>query len=190
MTGNISSQLRAVNLTNNQIIEADVTSYSNSLILLGNPVCFDNTSFCTLKQKQQVPYATNLGPCAAIPCPTDQSASPVTSQNCACTNPFQGLMIFRAPAFSDVTNPTMFQILESTLWLNLSLAPGSIALSNVEFSPGAPLIFTVKIFPVSGTSFNRSDVIRISTALGNQIFKAPTAFGPYSFIASTYFPGM
>ncbi|XP_039812054.1 leucine-rich repeat receptor protein kinase HPCA1-like [Panicum virgatum] len=189
MTGNISSQLRAVNLTNNQIIEADVTRYSNSLILSGNPVCFDNTSFCTLKQKQQVPYATNLGPCTAIPCPTDQSASPVTSQNCACTNPFQGLMIFRAPAFSDVTNPTMFQILESTLWLNLSLAPGSIALSNVEFSPGAPLTFTVKIFPVSGTSFNRSDVIRISTALGNQIFKAPTAFGPYSFIASTYFPG-
>ncbi|PVH37888.1 hypothetical protein PAHAL_5G114000 [Panicum hallii] len=189
MTGNISSQLQVVDLTNNQIIEADVTSYSNSLILSGNPVCFDNTSFCTLKQKQQVPYATNLGPCAAIPCPTDQSASPVTSQNCACTNPFQGLMIFRAPAFSDVTSPTNFQILESTLQQNLSLASGSVALSNVEFSPGAPLTFTVKIFPVSGTSFNRSDVIRISTALVNQTLKAPTAFGPYSFIASTYFPG-
>ncbi|PUZ54242.1 hypothetical protein GQ55_5G115200 [Panicum hallii var. hallii] len=189
MTGNISSQLQVVDLTNNQIIEADVTSYSNSLILSGNPVCLDNTSFCTLKQKQQVPYATNLGPCAAIPCPTDQSASPVTSQNCACTNPFQGLMIFRAPAFSDVTSPTNFQILESTLQQNLSLASGSVALSNVEFSPGAPLTFTVKIFPVSGTSFNRSDVIRISTALVNQTLKAPTAFGPYSFIASTYFPG-
>lgn len=189
MTGNISSQLRVVNLTINHIIEADVTSYSNSLILIGNPVCFDNISFCTLKQKQQVPYATNLGPCAAIPCPTDQSASPVTSQNCVCTNPFQGLMIFRAPAFSDVTSPALFKILESTLVQNLSLAPGSVALSNVEFSPGAPLTFTVKVFPVSGTSFNRSDVIRISTALVNQTFKAPTAFGPYSFIASTYFPG-
>ncbi|CAL4973444.1 unnamed protein product [Urochloa decumbens] len=189
MTGNIGSQLRVVNLTNNQIIEADATSYSNSLILVGNPVCLDNSSFCTLKQKQQVPYATNLGPCAAIPCPTDQSASPVTSQNCACTNPFQGLMIFRAPAFSDVTNPTLFQNLELTLVQNLSLALGSVALSNVDFSPGAPLTFTVKIFPVSGTSFNRSDVIRISTALVNQTFKAPTPFGPYSFIASTYFPG-
>ncbi|CAO2182536.1 unnamed protein product [Urochloa humidicola] len=189
MTGNIGSQLRVVNLTNNQIIEADVTSYRNSLILVGNPVCLDNISFCRLQQKQQVPYATNLGPCAAIPCPTDQSASPVASQNCACTNPFQGLMIFRAPAFSDVTSPTLFQNLESTLVQNLSLAPGSVALSNVDFSPGAPLTFTVKIFPVSGTSFNRSDVIRISTALVNQTFKAPTAFGPYSFIASTYFPG-
>ncbi|CAO2171853.1 unnamed protein product [Urochloa humidicola] len=189
MTGSIGSQLRVVNLTNNQIIEADVTGYSNSLILIGNPVCLDNISFCTLKQKQQVPYATNLGPCAAIPCPTDQSASPVISQKCACTNPFQGLMIFRAPAFSDVTSPTLFQNLESTLAQNLSLAPGSVALSNVDFSPGAPLTFTVKIFPVSGTSFNRSDVIRISTALVNQTFKAPTPFGPYSFIASTYFPG-
>ncbi|CAL4946851.1 unnamed protein product [Urochloa decumbens] len=189
MTGNIGSQLRVVNLTNNQIIEADATIYSNSLILVGNPVCLDNSSFCTLKQKKQVPYATNLGPCAAIPCPTDQSVSPVTSQNCACTNPFQGLMIFRAPAFSDVTSPTLFQNLELTLVQNLSLAPGSVALSNVDFSPGAPLTFTVKIFPVSGTSFNRSDVIRISTALVNQTFKAPTPFGPYSFIASTYFPG-
>ncbi|CAO2166814.1 unnamed protein product [Urochloa humidicola] len=189
MTGSIGSQLRVVNLTNNQIIEADVTGYRNSLILIGNPVCLDNISFCTLKQKQQVPYATNLGPCAAIPCPTDQSASPVISQKCACTNPFQGLMIFRAPAFSDVTSPTLFQNLESTLAQNLSLAPGSVALSNVDFSPGAPLTFTVKIFPVSGMSFNRSDVIRISTALVNQTFKAPTPFGPYSFIASTYFPG-
>jgi hypothetical protein len=158
--------------------------------LTENPVCLDNISFCTLKQKQQAPYATNLGPCAAIPCPFDQSASPVTSQNCACTNPFQGLMIFQAPAFSDVISPTMFQLLESTLMQNLSLAPRSVAISNVQFSPGNPLIFTVKIFPASGTSFNRSEVIRIISPLVNQTYKAPTNFGPYSFIASTYFPGM
>ncbi|KAF8775509.1 hypothetical protein HU200_004937 [Digitaria exilis] len=188
MAGNISSQLRVVNLANNQIKDADVTSYSYSLILTGNPYC-SNNSVCTLKQKQQVPYATNLGPCAAIPCPTDQSASPVALQNCACTNPFQGVMFFRAPAFSDVTSPTLFRILESTLALNLSLAPGAVALSDVVFSPGEPLTFTVKIFPVSGTSFNRADVIRISTVLSNQIFKAPTGFGPYSFLASPYFPG-
>ncbi|KAL6616274.1 hypothetical protein ACP70R_038544 [Stipagrostis hirtigluma subsp. patula] len=189
MRGNISPTLKVVNLTNNQITEAKVDpSYSNSLILTGNPVCLDNINFCILKQKKQVPYATSLGPCGAISCPNDQSANPVTSQSCACTNPFQGLMIFRAPFFSDVTNPTTFQPLESTLAQNLSLPPGSVALSNVEFSPGAPLTFTVKIFPVSGTGFNRSDVIRISSVLVNQIFKAPPNFGPYSFIASTYFP--
>ncbi|XP_062224553.1 leucine-rich repeat receptor protein kinase HPCA1-like [Phragmites australis] len=189
MRGNISSLLRVVNLTNNHIIEENVDpSYNNSLILTGNPVCLDNINLCTLKQKQQVPYATSLGPCGAISCPTDQSANPVTSQNCLCTNPFQGLMIFRAPAFSDMTNAATFQPLESTLAQNLSLAPRSVALSNVEFSPGAPLTLTVKIFPVSGTGFDRSDIIRISSALVNQTYNAPRTFGPYSFIASTYFP--
>ncbi|TVU36603.1 hypothetical protein EJB05_18542, partial [Eragrostis curvula] len=188
MGTNISSRLRVVNLTLNQIIRANATSYSNSLILTENPVCLDNISFCTLKQKQQVPYATSLGPCGAFSCPPDQSANPVTSQNCACANPFQGLMIFRAPAFSDVTDSTTFQLLESTLAQYLSLVPASVALSNVQLSPGTPLTFTVKIFPVSGTSFNRTDVIRISSALVNQTYKAPRTFGPYSFIASTYFP--
>ncbi|ONM36907.1 Leucine-rich repeat protein kinase family protein [Zea mays] len=187
MTGNISSQLQVVNLTSNQIIEANVTGYSNTLILTENPVCLDNTSLCKLKQKQQASYATNLGPCAAIPCPFDQSASPVTSQNCACTSPIQGLMIFQAPAFSDVISPTMFQIVESTLMQNLSLAPRSVAISNVQFSQGNPLTFIVSIFPASGTSFNRSEVIRIISPLVNQTYKAPPNFGPYSFIANTYF---
>ncbi|KAG8054986.1 hypothetical protein GUJ93_ZPchr0001g31393 [Zizania palustris] len=191
MSSNVSSLLRVVNLTNNQIIDAEVDpSYTSSLILEGNPICFNNISLCTLKQKQQVPYSTSLGPCGAISCPTDQSANPVTSQNCACASPFQGLMIFRAPAFSDVTNTKLFQLLESTLVQNLSLDPGSVAISNVEFSPGAPLTFTMKVFPVSGTSFNRSEVIRISSALVNQTYKAPNSFGPYSFIASTYFESM
>jgi hypothetical protein len=188
MSSNISSLLRVVNLTNNQIFNAEVDpSYTGSLILSGNLICFNNISFCTLKQKQQVPYSTNLGPCGAISCPTDQSANPVASQNCACASPFQGLMIFRAPAFSDVTNPKSFQPLEFTLVQNLSLAPGSVAISNVEFSPGEPLTFTVKVFPESGTSFNHSEVIRISSSLVNQTYKAPAYFGPYSFIASTYF---
>ncbi|XP_062207240.1 leucine-rich repeat receptor protein kinase HPCA1-like [Phragmites australis] len=189
MRGNISSQLRVVDLTDNRIIDVSVDpSYSNSLILTGNPVCADDITSCKLQQKQQIPYATRLGPCGAISCHADQSAIPVTSQNCACTNPFQGLMIFRAPAFSDVTNPTMFQLLESTLVQHLNLAPGSVALTDVEFGPGAPLTFILQIFPVSGTGFNRSDVIIISSALVNQTYKAPPAFGPYSFIASTYFP--
>jgi serine/threonine protein kinase len=86
-----------------------------------------------------------------------------------------------------MTNPTIFQLLESTLAQNVSLPPGSVALSDIQFSPGAPLIFTLKFFPVSGTNFNRSEVIRISSTLVNQIYKAPPAYGPYSFIASKYF---
>jgi hypothetical protein len=157
--------------------------------LTENPVCLDDKqSFCKLSSNKQEPYATNLGPCGAISCPFEQSSNPVTSQKCACTSPFQGLMIFRAPAFSDVTNPRTFQPLESTLAEYLSLEPGSVALSDVQFGPETPLTFTVKIFPLSGMGFNRSDVIRISSALVNQTYKAPRIFGPYSFIAIPYFP--
>ncbi|XP_044977449.1 leucine-rich repeat receptor protein kinase HPCA1-like [Hordeum vulgare subsp. vulgare] len=187
MTG-ISSKLRVVNLANNQIIDITVDpSYTGSLILTGNPACSANISFCTLKEKRQVPYSTNLGPCGAISCPTGQLPNPETSQDCACTTPFEGTMFFQAPAFSDMTSPELFQQLESTLAQNLTLAPRSVALSDVDFSPGAPLIFRLKFFPVSETGFSRSEVIRISSALANQIYKAPTQFGPYYFQASPYF---
>ncbi|KAM3352108.1 hypothetical protein ACQJBY_023784 [Aegilops geniculata] len=189
MTGKISSKLRVVNLTNNQIIDANNVdpSYTGSLILTGNPACLENINFCTLKEKQQVPYSTSPGPCGAISCPTGQLPNPETSQNCACTTPFEGVMNFQAPAFSDMTSPELFQQLESTLIQNLSLAPRSVALSDVDFSPGAPLKFRLMFFPVSEMGFNRSEVIRISSALANQIYKAPTQFGPYYFTAIPYF---
>lgn len=158
--------------------------------LTGNPACSANISFCTLKEKRQDPYSTSLGPCGAISCATGQLPNPETSQNCACTTPFEGVMIFQAPAFSDMTSPELFQQLESTLIQNLSLAPRSVALSDVDFSPGAPLIFRLMFFPVSEMGFNRSEVIRISSALANQIYKAPTQFGPYYFKASPYFASM
>ncbi|XP_044354585.1 leucine-rich repeat receptor protein kinase HPCA1-like [Triticum aestivum] len=189
MTGKISSKLRVVNLTNNQIIDANNVdpSYTGSLILTGNPACLENINFCTLKEKQQVSYSTSPGPCGAISCPTGQLPNPETSQNCACTTPFEGVMNFQAPAFSDMTSPELFQQLESTLIQNLSLAPRSVALSDVDFSPGAPLKFRLMFFPVSEMGFNRSEVIRISSVLANQIYKAPTQFGPYYFTAIPYF---
>ncbi|KAF7031313.1 hypothetical protein CFC21_042656 [Triticum aestivum] len=189
MTGKISSKLRVVNLTNNQIIDTNNVdpSYTGSLILTGNPACLENINFCTLKEKRQVAYSTSPGPCGAISCPIGQLPNPETSQNCACTTPFEGVMNFQAPAFSDMTSPESFQQLESTLIQNLSLAPRSVALSEVDFSPGAPLKFRLKFFPVSEMGFNRSEVIRISSSLANQIYKAPTQFGPYYFTAIPYF---
>ncbi|XP_037409967.1 probable leucine-rich repeat receptor-like protein kinase At5g49770 [Triticum dicoccoides] len=158
MTG-INSKLRVVNLTNNQIISIITVdpSYTGSLILTGNPACSANISFCKLKERQQDPYSTSLGPCGAISCPIGQLPNPETSQNCACTTPFEGVMTFQAPAFSDMTSPESFQQLESTLIQNLSLAPRSVALSNVDFSPGTPLRFRLKFFPDSEMGFNRSE---------------------------------
>jgi hypothetical protein len=120
--------------------------------LTENPVCLDEKSFCKLSSNHQEPYATNLGLCGAISCPFQQSSNPVTSQKCACTSPFQGLMIFRAPAFSDVTNPRTFQPLESTLAEYLR----SVALYSVQSD-------TVII--ASGTDFNRSDVSKYTACV-------------------------
>ncbi|CAL4946853.1 unnamed protein product [Urochloa decumbens] len=93
MRSNISSLLRVVNLTNNQIIEANVDpGYNISLILTGNPICLDDTSICKPKQQQQ----GGLGLCGDVPCPHNQSAYPATSQNSASTrsSQSQGSMIF------------------------------------------------------------------------------------------------
>jgi hypothetical protein len=87
-------------------------------------------------------------------------------------------MIFRAPAFSDVTNPRTFQPLESTLAEYLR----SVALYSVQSD-------TVII--ASGTDFNRSDVSKydgnksLYLVLWGWFFSASwTAFRPVRTAAS------
>ncbi|KAK3165782.1 hypothetical protein QOZ80_1AG0037630 [Eleusine coracana subsp. coracana] len=95
MRSNISSVLRLVNLTNNQITEANIDpGYNVSLILTGNPICLHTTSSCTLKADQKTPSGTGLGLCGDVSCPSNQSTSPVASQNCGCTTSFQGVTTF------------------------------------------------------------------------------------------------
>nr|XP_051221864.1 leucine-rich repeat receptor protein kinase HPCA1-like [Lolium perenne] len=55
MTGNITQQLKIVNLLNNRIVDANITqSYNQTLVLVGNPVCLDSEFsdkfFCSLQQ--------------------------------------------------------------------------------------------------------------------------------------------
>uniref|UniRef100_A0A804KKG7 non-specific serine/threonine protein kinase n=1 Tax=Musa acuminata subsp. malaccensis TaxID=214687 RepID=A0A804KKG7_MUSAM len=158
-------------------------------LLVGNPVCnsLSNTNFCSLQQKPAVPYSTSLANCVANLCPQDQSLSP---QSCSCAYPFEGVMFFRAPRFRDVTNNTLFQSLESSLWTKLGLPPGSVFLQNPFINSDSYLQVQVKLFPPSGMYFNRSEILQIGFDLSNQTYKPPPIFGPYYFIASPYpFPG-
>ncbi|URE27871.1 leucine-rich repeat receptor-like protein kinase [Musa troglodytarum] len=190
MGDSISQQLQIVNFTNNHLSGVKLTAnYNKTLILVGNPVCnsLSNTNFCSLQQNPEVPYSTSLANCVANLCPQDQSLSP---QSCSCAYPFEGVMFFRAPRFRDVTNNTLFQSLESSLWTKLGLPPGSVFLQNPFINSDSYLQVQVKLFPPSGMYFNRSEILQIGFDLSNQTYKPPPIFGPYYFIASPYpFPG-
>lgn len=154
--------------------------------LYGNPVCTTqlvNSIFCSLQQVLQQPYSTSLNQCSATSCPLDQSVNP---QSCICAYPYEGLLVFRAPFFRDVSNSSRFQELESNLWTQLKLTPHSVFLSNPFFNSDNYLQVDLKLFPVSGMYFTRLEILKIGFALTNQTVDVPNMFGPYYFIGSPY----
>ncbi|KAG0449404.1 hypothetical protein HPP92_027376 [Vanilla planifolia] len=184
----ISEQLQVVDFKNNDLSSFTVTSkYNKSLILIGNPVCdtqLSNTVYCRPPQQRPLAsYSTSITHCGGLSCELGQNFNP---QSCTCAYPYQGLMVFRAPRFRDVTNATLFQSLESSLWIKLGLSPGSVFLQNPMFDDDAYLELQVKLFPSDGIYFNRSEIIRIGFDLSNQTYKPPSIFGPYYFIATPY----
>ncbi|KAJ0975549.1 hypothetical protein J5N97_017514 [Dioscorea zingiberensis] len=187
MGNNISPQLQNVDFQNNEITSYILNAnYNSTLILVGNPVCstqIANTIYCRIQQKQLQTYSTSLASCGSNSCPPDQSLNP---QSCSCAYPYTGVMVFRAPNFRDVTNSTLFQQLETSLWTKLSLSPGMVFLENPFFNSDDYLQVQVKLFSSQGMYFNRSEVLRIGFDLSNQTFKPPNIFGPYYFIASPY----
>ncbi|THU64851.1 hypothetical protein C4D60_Mb01t30810 [Musa balbisiana] len=188
MSSIVGSQLQLVSFTNNSITGiVSASSYSNTLMLYGNPVCNSspvNTAvYCLLQQQQKKPYTTSLSTCGSISCPQDQKLDP---RSCSCAHPYQGSMVFRAPYFRDLTNTTLFQQLEKSLWTNLSLAPSSVYISDLHFNSDNYLELNLALFPSNGMYFNRSEVLRIGFDLSNQTYKPPTIFGPYYFLAFPY----
>ncbi|CAL4946850.1 unnamed protein product [Urochloa decumbens] len=188
MTGNISQQLQRVNLLNNRIVAANITqSYNRKLVLVGNPVCLDSefsgSRFCSIQQDSMIPYATSVTKCGSTSCSSDQSLDPAS---CSCAYPYIGTIFFRSPLFADLTNNEHFQQLETSLWTELGLRPGSVFLSDVLFTSDDYLQVKMRMFPSTGTSFNLSEVTRIGFDLSNQTYKPPQGFGPYYFVADPY----
>ncbi|TYI93219.1 hypothetical protein E1A91_D02G122700v1 [Gossypium mustelinum] len=183
----VGTQLQLVDLQNNQISSITLGSgYSNTLILIGNPVCttaISNTNFCQIQQQNTKPYSTSLANCGSKSCPVDQKLSP---QSCECAYPFEGTLYFRGPMFRELSNVNMFHSLEMSLWVKLGLTPGSVFLQNPFFNVDDYLQIQLALFPSSGEYFNRSEVLRIGFDLSNQTYKPPPEFGPYYFIASPY----
>ncbi|PIN10381.1 Extracellular matrix protein slit [Handroanthus impetiginosus] len=185
VSGNISPQLQLIDLENNDISSVTFGSeYNATLMLIGNPVCSAslNTVFCRIQQLGK-PYSTSLTNCGDKTCSNNKKLNP---QSCACAYPYEGNLFFRAPTFRDVSNASLFQSLEKSLWTKLGLSPGSVSLQNPFFNDDDYLQLYLQLFPSNGKHFNRSEVQRIGFSLSNQIYKPPPEFGPYYFLALQY----
>eukprot|EP01018_Ginkgo_biloba_P025025 Gb_02426 [translate_table: standard] len=189
MGNEISPQLQFVDLEFNKIPDAALgKSYTKTLLLLGNPVCESGSPLSPSKVCKPAPtdlsYATPLTKCEGTSCGSgDWKINP---ESCQCQVPFQGVLVFRAPLFSDLSNNSRFQSLESTLWTNLSLTPGSVYICCLRFDSNDYLNIQLQLFPQNGKYFNRTEIQRIGFALSKQTYKPPHEFGPFYFIANPY----
>lgn len=182
---NWSQQLQLVNFEDNDLSAVTVTTaYNNTLILSGNPVCEKLSSqYCYQQNQLSTPYSTSTAKCGPESCPQDQSINP---QSCICAYPYQGQMVFRGANFRDLTNSTLFQSLERSLWEKLSLTPGSVSIRNLQLNDDDYIQLHLQLFPTDGIYFNRSEILRIGFDLSNQTYKPPKMFGPYLFIGLPY----
>ncbi|KAF8040829.1 hypothetical protein BT93_B2911 [Corymbia citriodora subsp. variegata] len=182
----VSPKLMLVNLTDNQIELLTISPYQKALILMGNPACTNApvlTTFGYCGVQPQEAYSTPTY-CGGASCPSDQKLNP---GSCTCAVPYEGIITFKAPSFSDLSNATLFQSLEEDLWQTLNLTNGSVSLQNIILDPKSGyLIVPVSFFPSDGMEFSRSDIVSIGFDMTSHIFISPTIFGTYTFWAHPY----
>ncbi|KAK2394474.1 leucine-rich repeat receptor protein kinase HPCA1 [Trifolium repens] len=187
-----SDQLGLIDLQLNNIEDVDFDPQFNvsnvDLILMNNPVCTDTRvveSYCSITKPNDT-YTTPLDNCIPVECNSNQILSP----KCKCAYPYTGTLTLRAPSFSDLSNKTVFVMLEKTLMESLishDKPVDSVSLSNPRKSTEQYLDLSLEIFPSDVDSFNRTGISGIGFMLSNQTYKPPgDVFGPFYFIADKY----
>ncbi|KAK8963159.1 putative leucine-rich repeat receptor-like protein kinase [Platanthera guangdongensis] len=176
----ISEQLQIVNLENNDLTSVALrSSYNNSIMLGGNPVCsiihLLGTNYCQPPQQVSPTYSTGLSNCGGNSCSTNNT----------CSHPYKGIMYFRAPFFRDLTNETIFQLLENSLWERYGPNLGSISLQNPFFDSDSYLEVKIELCPINGAYFNLNDILE-NLDLSSNNYTAPVVYGPYYFGAFPY----
>lgn len=155
--------------------------------LEGNPICRETgvtKSYCTVSRPNSS-YATPPKNCVPSSCLANQLSSP----NCKCAFPYTGLLVFRAPLFSNLGNITYFSALEKSLmdsFKSHQLPVDSVHLSQPRKDPSQYLYLNLQVFPSGQDRFNRTAISRIGFVLSNQTFKPPAQFGPFFFAGDTY----
>ncbi|XP_040997623.1 leucine-rich repeat receptor protein kinase HPCA1-like [Juglans microcarpa x Juglans regia] len=184
----IRPQLKLIDLQNNDISFVKVgTKIPNFLKLKGNPVCNDVypilETYCQQNHQPPKPYSTSLANCESTSCPLDQNCNP---RNCECAYPYKGTLYVGGSLFSELSNATVFNFLECSLWVNLSLLPRSVSILSTGFNFDDYLQVQLAFFPSTGKYFNRSEIQRIGFLMTTQQYRLPLQFGAYFFIADPY----
>lgn len=180
MGSNISGQLQFVNLESNALTSVALSSsYNNSILLSGNPVCSNInliwTNYCLPTQHFSPTYSTGVSNCGGKSCPTNNT----------CSHPYEGIMFFRAPYFRDLKNETALYLLEKSIWEHYGSTLGSMSLQNPFFDNDSYLEVHLVFCPLNGTYFNVKDVLQ-HLDLSSNAYTAPEIYGPFYFGAFPY----
>lgn len=141
--------------------------------------------FCTLPTNNDTPYSTPLENCTPINCRRDQTLSP----NCRCAFPYTGSLVLRAPSFSDLGNPTIYEALNDQMidyFRATQLPVDSVSLRNPSKNLDGYLVIILQLFPFADERFNRTGLLDVGFSLSNQTFKPNDTFGTYYFQAVNY----
>ncbi|KAB8681453.1 hypothetical protein FH972_026332 [Carpinus fangiana] len=184
-----SNKLQLIDLQNNSIGAYVDTAggYSKKLILVDKPVCESGStkSYCAGSQSNTPPYSTPPKSCVPAQCNLNQISSP----NCKCAYPYNGTLVFRAPSFSVLDNPSYYIALQSSLmqcFQKFSLPVDSVSLNNPIKDSTKNLKLSLEVFPSGQDRFNRTVISIIGSLLSGQIFQPPRDFGSYYFLAGPY----
>lgn len=155
--------------------------------LVGNLVCKEtgvSASYCTIPTPNS-PDVLLPNNCEPIPCSSNQISSP----NCKCAYPYTGLLVLRAPSFSDLENTTIYMSLQRHLmdsFTSNELPVDSVSLSNPRKDSSEYLELKLQVFPSNQDHFSQKVISQIGFMLSNQTFKPPKQFGPYYFRGDSY----
>ncbi|PWA52170.1 serine/threonine/dual specificity protein kinase, catalytic domain-containing protein [Artemisia annua] len=199
ISSNPSPPLELVDLRSNLIADfKQQRDYSHTigLILVDNPICTESgvtDRFCSRPANIiTTPYSTPWNNCVPPSCSPDLTPSP----NCQCAYPFTGLISFKAPSFSSLTNATIYNSLHDllmTFFRDAGLPVDSVSLKNPSRNFIDYLVLRLEVFPSGEPNFNRTGIIGVAFALSNQTFKPlKTGFNTYTFMAENYnfLPGL
>ncbi|XP_070037854.1 probable LRR receptor-like serine/threonine-protein kinase At1g06840 isoform X2 [Nicotiana tomentosiformis] len=208
LNGSISTDIwqnRTFATTSRLVIDLRNNSVSNisgafdppvnvTLRFQGNPICSNRSirnidQYCGPDSGADDEYSNSTNPSVVCPiqaCPTDNYYEyvPASPQSCFCASPLRIGYRLKSPSIS-YFDPYM-QLFQSYVTSSLDLDLYQLWIDSYFWEKGPRLRMHLKLFPVVGFStFNESEVLRISEIFASWEFPGSDLFGPYELLNFT-----